>query len=74
MGSGHPELAPLACDLQCPKGPTLRRDPTSAPPVLKCLIFLERGVPHFFVPYFHLSVAPQIGELVLGSLLNANEE
>ena len=46
MGSGHPELAPLACDLYCSKGPTLRRDPTSALPVLKCLIFLEQGVPH----------------------------
>ena len=74
MGSGHPELATLACNVHCPKGPTLRRDATSALPVLKCLIFLERGVPHFYIPYFHFSVAPQIGELVLGSLLNANEE
>ena len=72
--SSHPELAPLACDLQCPKGPTLRRDPTSALSVFKCLIFLERGVPHFCVPHFHVSLAPQIGELFLGSLLNANEE
>ena len=40
------ELAPLACDLYCSKGPTLRRDPTSALPVLKCLIFLEQEVPH----------------------------
>ena len=47
--SGHPELAPLAWDLYSPKGPTLRRDPTSALPVLKCLIFLEQGVPQFFV-------------------------
>ena len=46
MGSGHPELAPKACDFYCPKGPTLRRDPTPALPVLKCLIFLEQGVPH----------------------------
>ena len=46
VGSGHPELAPLACDLYCPKGPTLRRDPTSVLPVLKCLVFLEQGVTH----------------------------
>ena len=74
VGSVHPDLAPLACDRHCPKGPTLRRDPTSALPVLKFLIFLERGVPHFCVPHFHVSLAPQIGELFLGSLLNANEE
>ena len=47
VGSGHPELAPLACDLYCPKDPILRRDPTSALPVLKCLIFLEQVNPHF---------------------------
>ena len=47
VGSGHPDLAPLAYYFYCPKGPTLRRDPTSALPVLKCLIFLEKGVPHF---------------------------
>ena len=46
VGSVHPELAPLACDLYCPQGPTLRRDPTCALPVLKCLIFLEQGVPY----------------------------
>ena len=61
MGSGHPELASLACDLYCPKGPTLRRDPTPALPVWKCLLFLEQGVPHFCVPHFHFSLAPQIG-------------
>jgi len=60
VGSGHPELATLVCDLHCPKGSTLRRDPTSALPVLKCLIFLEQGVPHFCVPHFHYSLAPQI--------------
>ena len=43
VGSGHHELAALACDLYCPKGPTLRRDPTSALPALKCLIFIEQG-------------------------------
>ena len=48
------------CDLYCSKGPTLRRDPTSALPVLKCLIFLEQGVPHFCVPHFHFSLAPTI--------------
>ena len=47
MGSGYPELIPLACGLYFPKGPTLKRDPTSALPVLKCLIFLVQGVPHF---------------------------
>ena len=47
MGSCHPELVPLACDLYCPKGSTLRREPTSALPVLKCLIFLEQEVPLF---------------------------
>ena len=46
VGSRHPDVAPLACDLYCSKGPTLRRDPTSAFPVLKCRIFLEQGVPH----------------------------
>ena len=40
MGSGHPELAPLACDLYCQQGPTLRRDPTSVLPV----IFKSQGV------------------------------
>ena len=50
VGSGHPELAPLACDLFCPKGPTLRRDPTSTLPVLKCLIFLEQGGPTLLCP------------------------
>ena len=74
MGSGHPEMALLACDLHSPKGPTLRRDSTSALPVLKCLIFLEQGVPRFCVSHFHFSLAPQIGELVQGSNLNANEE
>ena len=58
VGSAHPELAPMACDLYCPKGPTFRRDPTSALPVLKYLIFLEQGVPHFYVPPFHFSLAP----------------
>ena len=58
MGSGHPELASLACDLYCQKGPKLRRDPTSALPVLKCLIFLEQGVPHFCVLLFRFSLAP----------------
>ena len=47
VGSGHPELALLACELYCPNSPTFRRDPTSALPVLKCLIFLEQGVPCF---------------------------
>ena len=47
VGSNHPELAPLVCDLSYPKGPKLRRDPTSALPVLKWLIFLEEGIPHF---------------------------
>ena len=56
MGSGHLELAPLACDLYCPKGPTLRRDPTSTLPVLKCLIFLEQGVLHFCVPHLGFSL------------------
>ena len=46
MGSGHPELDSLACDLYDSKGPALRRDPTSALLILKCLIFLEQGVPH----------------------------
>ena len=46
VGSDHPELAPLACDLYYSKGPTLRRDPTSALPVLKCLVFLEQEVPN----------------------------
>ena len=46
VGSDHSELAPLACDLYCSKGSTLRRDPTSALPVLKCLVFLEQEVPH----------------------------
>ena len=46
VGSDHSELAPLACDLYCSKGSTLRRDPTSALPVLKCFIILEQGVPH----------------------------
>ena len=56
VGSGHPELAPLACDLYCPKGPTLRRDPTSALPVLKWLIFLEQGIPNFVcVPHLFLT-------------------
>ena len=64
VGSVHTALAPLACELYCPKGPTLRmgptlrRDPTSALPVLKCLIFLEQGVPHFCVPHFHFSLGP----------------
>ena len=58
--SGHPELPPLACDLYCPKSSTseLRRDPTSALPVLECLIFLEQGVPHFCAPHFQFSLAP----------------
>ena len=47
VGSGHRDLAPLAYDFYCPKGPTLRRDPTSALPVLKCLI-LNKGS-HTFV-------------------------
>ena len=76
MGSGHPELAPLCCDLYCSKGPTLRRDPNSALPVLKCLIFLEQGVPHVcFVSHtfsFHWLLL--IEYLVLGSQWNANEE
>ena len=46
MGSGHPELDLLACDLYDSKGPTLRSDPTSALLVLKCLIFLEQEVLH----------------------------
>ena len=50
MGSGHPELASLACDLYCPKGPTLRRDLTSALADLKCLIFLEQEGPTFLCP------------------------
>ena len=58
MGSGHPELAPLACDLHSSKGPTLIRDPTSALLVLKCLTFLEQGVPHICVPHFHFALAP----------------
>ena len=37
---------------------TLRRDPTSALPVLKRLIFLDQGVPHFCVSHFHFSLAP----------------
>ena len=53
VGSVHPELAPLACDLHCPKGPTLRRDPTSALPVLKFLIFLEQR--HAFVSHAFIS-------------------
>ena len=28
VGSGHPELAQLACDLYCPKGLTLEGTPT----------------------------------------------
>ena len=59
VGSGHPALAPMACDLYCQKGPKLRRDSTSALPVLKCLIFLEQSVPHFCVPHFHFSLAPK---------------
>ena len=47
VGSGHQELAPPARDLYCPKGPTLRSDPTSALPVLKCLIFLEQEFQSF---------------------------
>ena len=74
VGSGHPELAPLACDLYCPKGPTLRRDPTSVLPVSKCLIFLEQGVPHFCVPHFHFSLAPTNWVAGPGSQWNANEE
>ena len=58
VGSVHPDLAPLACGLYCPKGRTLRRDPISALPVLKCLIFLEQWVPNFCVPHFHFSLAP----------------
>jgi len=59
MCSGHPaSLAPMACDFYFLKGPKLRRDTTSALPVLKCLIFLEQGVPHFCVPHFHFSLAP----------------
>ena len=58
VGSGHPELALLTCDLYCPEGPTLRRDPNSALPVLKCLIFLEQGVPYFCAPHIHFSMAP----------------
>ena len=46
VGSGHPDFALLAYDLYCSKGATLRRDPTSALPVLKCLVFLEQEVPH----------------------------
>ena len=46
VGSGHPDFALLAYDLYCSKGATLRRDPTSALPVLKCFIILEQGVPH----------------------------
>ena len=60
MGSGHPELAPLACDLYCPQGPTLRRDPTSVLPVLKCLIFLEKGT-HTFV--FHTFISHSLHKL-----------
>ena len=60
VGSGHQELAPLARDLYCPKGPTLRRDPTSALPVLKCLIFLEQGfqsfVSHTFIFHWNLQI------------------
>ena len=59
VGSGHPALAPMACDLYCQKGPKHRRDSTSALPVLKCLIFLEQSVPHFCVPHFHFSLAPK---------------
>ena len=56
VGSCHPELALLACELYCPNGPTLIRDPTSALPVLKCLIFLEQGVPHVcFVSHTFIS-------------------
>ena len=47
VGSCHPELALLACELYCPNGPTLIRDTTSALPILKCLLYLEQGVPHF---------------------------
>ena len=60
VGSGHPELAPLACDLYCPQGPTLRRDPTSVLPVLKCLIFLEKGT-HTFV--FHTFISHSLHKL-----------
>ena len=47
MGSGQPDFALLAYDFYCSKGATLRRDPTSALPVLKYLVFLEQEVPHF---------------------------
>ena len=47
MGSGHSDFTLLAYDLYCSEGTTLRRDPTSALPVLKCLVFLEQEVPHF---------------------------
>ena len=56
VASGHPDLALLTCDLYDSKGPTLRRDPTSALLVLKCLIFLEQGVPHVcFVSHTFIS-------------------
>ena len=76
MGSGHSDFTLLAYDLYCSEGTTLRRDPTSALPVLKCLVFLEQEVPHFcFVSHtfiFHWLL--QIGQLVLDSQWNANEE
>ena len=76
MGSGHSDFTLLAYDLYCSEGTTLRRDPTSALPVLKCLIFLEQGVPHVcFVSHtfsFHWLLL--IEYLVLGSQWNANEE
>ena len=68
VDSENPELAPLACDLYCSKGHTLRRDPTSALSVLKCLIFLEQGVPHVcFVS--HTFIFP--GSCKLGSWSSA---
>ena len=47
VASSHSGLASLACDLCCPLGPTLSRAPTSALPVLKFPIVVEKEIPHF---------------------------
>ena len=47
VASSHSGLASLARDLCCSLGPTLSWAPTSALPVLKFPIVVEKEIPHF---------------------------
>ena len=57
VGSDHPELAPMACDLYCPKSPTLRREPPLLSLSWNTSYFLNNGS-HTFVLHFRFPLVP----------------